>query len=64
MSRRAFQGQQARLDVEPAGEPGELAGGSDHPMARRDDRDGISAVGRADRPHGVGTARFVCAICP
>ena len=54
---RAFQRQQTRLDVEPAGEPGQPAGGSDHPMARRNDRHRISAVCRADRAHGARAAR-------
>src|ERR1700730_2620448 len=42
------------LGVKPSGEPRERARGSDDPMARRNDRDGISAVCVTYGAHGIG----------
>ena len=49
-----LQCQKARLDVESACEAGELAGGTDNAMARRNNGNGISADGGAHGAHGFG----------
>ena len=45
-----------RLRLKAAGKTGELATRSDHPVARRDDRDRIAPVRRPDRAHRLGCA--------
>src|SRR5687767_13852870 len=42
-------GEQHALALEPAAVAHERAVGTDHAMARHDDRDGVAAVGEADR---------------
>src|SRR5579883_704912 len=53
---RAFETQQERLGVEPARKACQLAVGSDHAMARRDDRDRVLAVGSTHRAHRARAA--------
>src|SRR5712672_1700819 len=55
--------QQTCLDVEAAGKSGECARGPDDTMARGHDRNGISAVRRADRSHGSGVSNLPRDLC-
>src|SRR5262245_48284950 len=49
--------EQRLLALDAAGVPGQGAVGSDHPVARDDDRDRVAAVGESDGPGGgVGLA--------
>ena len=54
--RLTFVIEQPRLDVEPGGEAGELAAGTDHPVARHDDAERVLAVRGADGAGLVGIA--------
>ncbi len=50
--------QQPAFRRQPAGEPGQRATGSEHPVARRDDRDRVASVCRDPGPLGRAYGRL------
>ena len=54
---RGFKGKQPALGVEAAAISGQLVRRADNSVARDDERQGVRAVRRADRPAGRGVSR-------